>query len=171
MIVSGRLAVSILAFASSAALLAACGQGTDAGHSALAGGRSMAEQPKVDLAAQAQALAAADAAVDGNAANATVSVSTVGATTDPSPRQWFAANVDFTSCHQSHAPADRIQQVRDQGQEARVTERNDGPGGPSVEVSYSSDNGLQETFTTFYRSQAGCEAALAAQNAIPDKYR
>jgi hypothetical protein len=84
--------------------------------------------------------------------------------------EWFAADVNFTSCHKSHSPAERIQEIRAMGREPRVDDKTDGDNG-SVEIGYSINGGLEETYATFYRSGDECEAALASRNAIPDKYR
>jgi hypothetical protein len=88
------------------------------------------------------------------------------------PHQWWIANFDWTACHKSGSPADKIKSVRGRGAEATTSDTND-PSGQlqSVEVSAPNGDGLQETVWTFYTSQESCEAGLQTRNAIPDRHQ
>lgn len=41
----------------------------------------------------------------------------------------------------------------------------------SVEVSEPTNDGMQETIWTFYRTEAGCQASLREHNTVPERYQ
>lgn len=85
---------------------------------------------------------------------------------------WFAGDVNFEHCHQSRSPADRIQEIRDAGEEPQVKETRDSSGSlQAVEVGYYEEGGLEESYRTYYTTMDACEAAIRKDNSIPDEYR
>jgi len=112
--------------------------------------------------AQNAAARAADAAAEAASASPAA----------PPGSAWYIADVNFTSCFKSDSPADKIQELRDAGGNVRTSDKLDGSGQlASVEVAVDEANGLQQRYWTFYRSQEACEAKIAADSTIPDKYR
>lgn len=118
--------------------------------------------------AQEAAARAADAAVEGYTIDAPGDAARSGS----AGAAWYEASVDATGCFKSDAPADRIQELRDAGDHVTTRDRLDASGQlVAVEVAVDEPNGLQQRFWTYYRSQGACEAKVAADHAIPDKYR
>jgi hypothetical protein len=124
----------------------------------------------VEFSSQAAEPALSISAPEVTAASSGADASYQTAAAAVGPQDWFIENVDFTSCHKSNSPAERIQEIRNMGREARVEDTTDA-GIARVEVGYSINAGLEETYETYYHTLADCESALAARNAIPDKYR
>ena len=87
------------------------------------------------------------------------------------PSAWFAADADFQSCHESDAPAERITAIRDIGLTAEIIEKQASDGTMMVEVGEPISGGLQTRFVSYYRSQAACEASIAADRSIPARYQ
>jgi hypothetical protein len=93
-----------------------------------------------------------------------------GSSTQPSGG-WFIADSTFTSCIESKAPADKIRELREGGQEPNTRENSD-EGGNLISVEVTIANGdFDSTVWTYYRNEAGCEAALPVNKTIPNKYR
>jgi hypothetical protein len=90
---------------------------------------------------------------------------------NPTANEWFVADADFSSCFSSGAPAERIHDIRSEGLTPDVKEGQAPDGTMKVEVGEPLEGALQTTYVTYYRSKAGCEAALAGRNSIPAKYQ
>lgn len=87
------------------------------------------------------------------------------------PGTWFISNLEGTNCFASKSPAERIEELRLNGNLPRTNEKRGQGGGLAVEVSIPINAGLEEKVWTYYASVADCQAAVAEDRAIPAKYR
>lgn len=83
---------------------------------------------------------------------------------------WYAADLNFSKCIVSMSPAERMTIIQEAGVSARTKDRNDASGRlVEVEVSYS--EGARERYYRYFKSKSECEASLARNETVPDRYR
>jgi len=83
---------------------------------------------------------------------------------------WYAADLNFSKCISTMSPAERIALIQDAGVRAQTKDRAD-TSGRLVEVEVSYEEGSRERYYRYFKSQAECEASLARNEPIPDRYR
>lgn len=83
---------------------------------------------------------------------------------------WYAADLNFANCTVSMSPAERMTVIQEAGGSARTKDRHDANGRlVEVEVSYS--EGARERYYRYFKVKSECEANLARNEAVPDRYR
>lgn len=85
---------------------------------------------------------------------------------EPAKKQWFTADINFSSCRQSsRSPADRIRMIQEYGKRAEINDLADGV----VEVGEEIGGG-KTSFVVFYPTQAACTAALPRSKPVDRRY-
>ncbi len=83
---------------------------------------------------------------------------------------WYAADLNFSKCISTMSPAERISLIQDAGVRAVTKDRTDASG-RLLEVEVSYDEGSRERYFRYFKSIAECDASLARNESVPDRYR
>lgn len=83
---------------------------------------------------------------------------------------WYAADVNFSKCISTMSPAERIALIQDAGVRAQTKDRTDASG-RLVEVEVSYEEASRARYYRYFKSQTECEASLAHNKPISDRFR